>query len=112
MNKLIGFMMFFMLPSEANFQQDYCMDVVANFDWRTGYLEGNRDDVAPECCPGQEKLNNIAKFEGPRRICECIKDMANHQLGIPYIPSRIADLYVKCLSFPISQSMDCSTQLL
>lgn len=115
MSKITGFTMFFMVVLASSqvplYQLPYCMDVVLNFDWCAGYLEGNWDNVVPPCCRGLYTLNSIAQGEGPRRICQCIEDMANHQLGIPYIPCRIDDLYVKCqihLSFPISQSMNCS----
>ncbi|KAL2331706.1 hypothetical protein Fmac_019287 [Flemingia macrophylla] len=63
------------------------------------------------CCEHVAKLNKLAHSNtGPRTICWCIEVMVRGMTPA-LVPSKIQELPVMCnttLSFPISDSMDCS----
>jgi len=64
-----------------------------------------------KCCEHMMLLNTLANYGvGPKAICWCIEIMVKG-MQPPLVPSRIQDLPRMCyitLSFPISDSMDCS----
>lgn len=71
----------------------------------------NYDKPARRCCSHIEKLNILANHRtGPKHICWCIQVMVKGQTP-SLVPSRVDQLPILCnthLSFPISDSMDCS----
>ncbi|GLT74325.1 hypothetical protein SLA2020_461300 [Shorea laevis] len=88
----------------------FCQVAYWNFPACLSYLLNVSDDVEPECCDGINKLNQVAKQDklNPQKLCYCIEFMErSSQLDA----SRISALPTMCkthLSFPISNSMDCS----
>lgn len=79
----------------------YCMDFLVEF-----YYKPSR-----KCCEHVEKLNMLARHrKGPQFICQCIQDSVKG-MQPHLVASRVQDLPLKCqthLSFPISDSMDCT----
>ncbi|XP_002517877.2 protein ARABIDOPSIS THALIANA ANTHER 7 [Ricinus communis] len=91
-----------------------CSKVFTDFLPCIRYVSGNSHHRSPtlKCCQGVRKLNEKAKREskGSRKICQCLEDIA-YSMNIPFVHSQVAALPSKCnvkLSFPISNSMDCS----
>ncbi|XP_010447987.1 PREDICTED: protein ARABIDOPSIS THALIANA ANTHER 7-like [Camelina sativa] len=97
-----------------------CRDVFVNFGPCMGFVEGIYRNPSPDCCRGVSHLNNVVRFTAPgtihgngetRRVCACIEMMANANNHLPFLPSGISNLPLRCsltLSFPISIAMDCS----
>lgn len=90
----------------------FCYHVSCNFLSCTKFLTGNSSEATPQCCHAIDTLNREAKrLKGaPRRICRCIEYMA-YLLKIAFVSTRIEDIPNKCsthLSFPISNTMNCS----
>ncbi|KAF7822990.1 non-specific lipid-transfer protein 13-like [Senna tora] len=90
-----------------------CERIFEYFTYCLGFLteSPNDDEPSRRCCNHIEKLNILAKHRvGPRHICWCIQvRVKGHTPSL--VPSRIYDLPYLCnthLSFPISDSMDCS----
>ncbi|KAG4968791.1 hypothetical protein JHK82_034494 [Glycine max] len=77
------------------------------------FLVGDPNYVRPSrrCCQHVVKLNILARHRtGPRTICWCIQVMVKGMTPA-LVPSKIQDLPLMChttLSFPISDSIDCS----
>lgn len=88
-----------------------CKDIIENFGPCVNFVGGFGSEPSGECCNALKRLNKIGKQKtGPQRICQCIEGMA-YVMHIRYVTSRIGALSQKCkmhLSFPISNSMDCS----
>ncbi|KAE9599866.1 putative plant lipid transfer protein/Par allergen [Lupinus albus] len=90
-----------------------CERIFEYFPYCLGFLVGDPNFGIPSkrCCQHIEKLNILANHRtGPTTICWCIQVMVK---GVtPSLdPSKIQDLPPMCnttLSFPISDSMDCS----
>ena len=79
----------------------YCLDFLVGFYYKP----------SKKCCQHIEKINILAKHRlGPRYVCWCIQDTVKG-LQPPVIASNIQALPSKChtnLSFPISESIDCT----
>lgn len=77
------------------------------------FLVGAPDAEKPSrrCCIHIKKINILAHHRvGPRYICSCI-ELGVKGISPPLVSSRITALPIMChthLSFPISDSMDCS----
>ncbi|KAK7290901.1 hypothetical protein RIF29_05673 [Crotalaria pallida] len=90
-----------------------CERIIEYFTYCLGFVVDGPNYGCPlkRCCQHVEKLNILAKHRtGPRLICWCIQVMVK---GVtPSLdPSRTQHLPLICnttLSFPISDSMDCS----
>ncbi|TKY48863.1 Non-specific lipid-transfer protein 13 [Spatholobus suberectus] len=96
---------------EATFSA--CERIFEYFPYCLEFLVGDPNYVRPSrrCCQHVVKLNILAHHRtGPRTICWCIQVMVKGMT--PALdPSKIQDLPLMCnttLSFPISDSMDCS----
>ncbi|XP_054817142.1 non-specific lipid-transfer protein 13-like [Prosopis cineraria] len=91
-----------------------CERIFEYFNYCLEFLVGDPafENPPKRCCSHVEKLNILAHHRtGPRKICWCIQLMVKG-IAPPLIPYKIDDLPVLCgthLSFPISDSMDCST---
>lgn len=90
-----------------------CEPIFEYFPYCLEFLVGDPNYVRPSkrCCQHVVKLNMLANHRtGPRTICKCIQVMVKGMT--PALePSKIQDLPLMCntkLSFPISDSMDCS----
>ena len=91
-----------------------CDRIFQYFPYCLEFLVG--DPLFPQpskrCCEHLDKLNILAKHRtGPKTICYCIQVMVKGMTP-QIIPSKVDDLPVMCnthLSFPISDSMDCSS---
>ncbi|KAJ7981498.1 Non-specific lipid-transfer protein [Quillaja saponaria] len=91
----------------------YCIFVANNLLTCLQFLTGVSSEPPMECCASIMILNTRAKdsAEDPQHICQCIEDMSYEMNNIPFIAPRIQDLPTMCqvhLSFPISNSMNCS----
>lgn len=91
-----------------------CERIFEYFPYCLEFLVGEPADYgwpSKRCCQHVVKLDILAKHRtGPRLICWCIQVMTKGMTP-PLDPSRIQDLPLMCnttLSFPISDSMDCS----
>ncbi|KAL6553982.1 hypothetical protein OROMI_019655 [Orobanche minor] len=94
-----------------------CRDVFVNFAQCSIFVQGLSNDPSPMCCRNIANLNAIAKQEkgGAKRICNCIEQYAKNYHHHTYDASHIQQLPIKCktkLSFPISENMDCSSDLM
>ncbi|PRQ49944.1 putative plant lipid transfer protein/Par allergen [Rosa chinensis] len=91
---------------------EYCTNVFEEFSSCLGFLGELSPEPTAACCDSLTSLNSLAQQEdsGPRMICECIES-SSYWTRIPFSASRIQELPTSCqlhLSFPISNSMDCS----
>ena len=81
------------------------------FPYCVDFLTGLYYKLSKKCCQHIEKLNILAEHRTGRRwICWCIQDMVKG-LQPPVLASCIQALPIMChthLSFPISDSMDCT----
>nr|KYP53395.1 Non-specific lipid-transfer protein 13 [Cajanus cajan] len=91
-----------------------CEPVFEYFPYCLEFLMGDPNFPVPStrCCKHVAKLNTLAHSNrtGPRTICWCIEVMVRGMTPAME-PSKIQDLPLMCnttLSFPISDSMDCS----
>ncbi|KAK7335488.1 hypothetical protein VNO80_27362 [Phaseolus coccineus] len=90
-----------------------CRPIFEYFPYCMEFLVGDPNFNMPSkrCCQHVVKLNTLALHGiGPRTICWCIEVMVKGMTP-PLVPSKIQDLPLMCnitLSFPISDSMDCS----
>lgn len=96
---------------KAETEEDYCMNVILDFSPCVSFVAGFQPYVIDACCVNLLYLNRLAERDnGPRMICECIKDYSNYS-DLPYNATRIQQLFPICEihnKFPISDSMDCS----
>ncbi|GLT74327.1 hypothetical protein SLA2020_461320 [Shorea laevis] len=112
---MLSIFLLLLLASEAATAQrvlfiPFCLVVDMYFPPYIAYLVDGNDDVPPECCRGINKLKKIAKkYEGnSQRLCFCIEFM---EKSSQMDASTIRALPIICkthLSFPISNSMNCS----
>lgn len=92
-----------------------CERIFEYFTNCLGFLVGDsncsRGIALRRCCQHVNKLNTLAHHRtGPRTICWCIQVMVKGMTPA-LVPSKIQGLPLVCnttLSFPISDSMDCS----
>jgi len=90
-----------------------CTPIFEYFPNCLEFLVGDPKFTMPSrrCCQHVVELNTLALYGiGPRTICWCIEVMVKGMTP-PLVPSKIQDLPHMCnitLSFPISDSMDCS----
>lgn len=88
-----------------------CEVVYDYFPYCLSFLMGYYPKPGKRCCDHINKLNILAKHRlGPVFICGCIEAMVK-ATNPPLLASRIHDLPLHCnthLSFPISESMDCT----
>ncbi|KAL5797526.1 hypothetical protein ACOSQ2_002346 [Xanthoceras sorbifolium] len=113
----LGFLTLFLLLfsdnlAKANQQRSSCQLVFDSFPYCFDFLMGDYFKPSTKCCTHLKKLNTIAEHRkgNAQRFCFCIEAMTKGTQP-PMIPSRIQDLPIRCnthLSFPISDSMDCS----
>ncbi|KAL6190964.1 hypothetical protein ACLB2K_037358 [Fragaria x ananassa] len=92
--------------------EDYCSVVFEEFGPCLSFVGGLSPYPMEDCCESITNLNHLAKQEqsGPQKICECIENFS-YWTETRFIASRIMELPTSCmlhLSFPISDSMDCS----
>ncbi|XP_028761633.1 non-specific lipid-transfer protein 13-like [Neltuma alba] len=91
-----------------------CERIFEYFTYCMEFLVAAPDHETPprRCCTHIEKLNILAHHRtGPRRLCQCIELMVKG-VAPPIVSDRVTALPIMCnthLSFPISDSMDCST---
>ncbi|BAT92285.1 hypothetical protein VIGAN_07097400 [Vigna angularis var. angularis] len=90
-----------------------CTPVFQYFPYCLEFLVGDPNFSTPsrKCCQHVMELNTLAHHGiGPKTICWCIEIMVKGMTP-PLLPSKIQDLPHMCnttLSFPISDSMNCS----
>ncbi|KAK0588709.1 hypothetical protein LWI29_004465 [Acer saccharum] len=89
-----------------------CQLVFDSIPYCFDYLMGDYFKPSNKCCNHVKKLNMITKHRkgNAQRFCFCIEIMTKGTQP-PMIASRIQQLPIRCnthLSFPISDSMDCS----
>ena len=96
---------------EVGLSESSCERIFEYFPYCLEFLVGDYNKPSRKCCNHVDKLNMLAKHRtGPRFICWCIQLMVKGKTPA-LIPSKIDDLPVLCnthLSFPISDSMNCS----
>jgi hypothetical protein len=109
----IVFLILFLLVSrlEIAHQFSVCERVYEYFPYCLDFLVGFTSKPIKRCCTHIEKLNILAEHRtSPQAICYCIQYSVKGTQP-PLIPSCIQSLPIMChthLSFPISDSMDCS----
>ena len=109
----IVFLILFLVVSrlEIAHQFSVCERVYEYFPYCLDFLVGFTSKPIKRCCTHIEKLNILAEHRtGPQAICYCIQYSVKGTQP-PFIPSRIQSLPIMRhthLSFPISDSMDCS----
>lgn len=98
----------------VNHASSACERIFEYFTYCMGFVVGspNHERPSKRCCNHVQKLNILAKHRtGPRHICWCIQLMVK-AMTPSLDPHRVDDLPIMSnthLSFPISDSMDCST---
>ena len=86
-----------------------CDYVYENFLTCIRYLVGIESNPSKECCESMAQLNSIAKQDS-KTVCQCVENLA-HDLAVRFLNPQVDSLPLMCntyLSFPISNSMDCS----
>ncbi|KAI4333967.1 hypothetical protein L6164_018712 [Bauhinia variegata] len=98
-------------PSQWPSSDSACDRIFEYFPYCLEFLVEDYYKPSRKCCNHIEKLNKLANHRtGPKFICWCIQLMIK---GVTpaLIPSKVDDLPKMCnphLSFPISDSMNCS----
>ncbi|KAK9905419.1 hypothetical protein M0R45_000172 [Rubus argutus] len=115
MGSLFSYVMIIVLicGSAKGQASNFCAQTWNEFSNCMRFITGLFSQPSAQCCDSVRRLNMMAKSNenGPRNICQCIEDMSR-TYGIPFVASIIQDLPIKCnahLSFPISNSMNCTT---
>ncbi|KAM7275550.1 hypothetical protein ACFE04_017416 [Oxalis oulophora] len=89
-----------------------CEVIYAYFPFCLPFLVGSYYKPSKKCCDHIAKLNVLANRskKKPQLFCSCIEAITQGTTP-PMLAYRINELPLKCkthLSFPISDSMDCS----
>ncbi|XP_050374684.1 non-specific lipid-transfer protein 13 [Argentina anserina] len=97
---------------KAQSTMDLCSTVYEEFSLCLAFVANLDPFIRQDCCDAITRINSLARRErsAPRRICQCIKDIS-YWTGVRYNFLRISEIPYSCslhLSFPISDSMDCS----